>query len=110
MDGYGEFYWTEGKKYCGFYKEDQREGFGLYYLLDNSFYVGFWKDGLRNGMGKYIKGKSVKYGVWKNGKKEKWFNNEEDFNDNLESESVNELFKDIFQWPIKKIKEIMGIE
>ena len=110
MNGYGEFYWTDGKKYCGFYKEDQRDGFGLYYLLNDSFYVGFWKDGLRNGLGKYIKGKSIKYGIWKKGKKEKWFNNEEDFNDNLESESDNEKYKNIFKWSIKKIKKNIGIE
>ena len=108
MDGYGEFYWIEGKKYCGFYKEDQKEGFGLYYLLDNSFYVGFWKEGLRNGMSKYIKGKSIRYGIWKNGKKEKWFNNEEEFFDNLESD--DEKYKNIFQWSVKQIKKYMKIE
>ena len=97
MNGYGEFCWIDGKKYLGFYKEDQREGFGIHYLLDESFYIGFWKEGKKNGMGKYIKGKIIKYGVWINGKKEKWFNDEEDFYENFQSKEIK--YKNIFQWP-----------
>ena len=59
-------------------------------------------------MGKYIKGKSIKYGIWKNGKKEKWYNDEEDFLDNLESENIK--YKNIFQWSVKKLKKNMKIK
>ena len=69
MNGYGEFFWIDGKKYFGLYKEDKREGFGLHYQPNKYIFAGFWKDGQKNGLGKYIKGKSVKYGIWKNGKK-----------------------------------------
>ena len=108
MNGYGEFCWVEGKKYCGYYKEDQRDGFGIYYLLNDSFYVGFWREGQRFGLGKYIKGKNFKYGIWKNGKKEKWFEDEDEFMDNLNSD--NEKFKNFFLLSVEEIKKTMEIE
>ena len=107
MNGYGEFCWVEGKKYRGFFKEDLRDGFGILFLLNDSFYVGFWKEGQKNGLVKYIKGNSIKYGVWKNGKKEKWFDNEDNFFDTLEFE--DEKYKNISQFSINDIKKCMEI-
>ena len=79
MHGFGQFTWIEKKKYCGFYKNDKKDGFGLYYWPDDKFFVGFWKDGKQNGFGKYIKGQSVNYGFWKYGTKDKIYNNDEEF-------------------------------
>ena len=45
MNGYGEFYWKDGKKYFGFYDNDKKNGFGIFYWPKEKFYIGFWKDG-----------------------------------------------------------------
>ena len=108
MDGYGEFFWNDGKKYYGFYKEDKRDGFGIYYQSDKILYIGFWKGGKKYGFGKYIKGKRIKYGIWKNGEKEKLFESEEEFFVNLannKSKCIN-----IFKMDIDNIMKILGIE
>jgi hypothetical protein len=77
MNGYGEFSWKDGRKYCGFYSNDKKNGFGIHYWPNGEkYYVGFWKDGKQHGVGKYIKGNDMKYGEWVEGKKERWFNNE----------------------------------
>ena len=49
MHGYGEFYWNDGKKYFGFFKEDKKEGFGIHCQSNTIFYNGFWKNGKRDG-------------------------------------------------------------
>ena len=111
MHGYGEFIWSEGKKYIGFYKNDKKDGFGIYYWPNNRFFVGFWKEGKQNGIGKYIKGDAVKYGIWKEGKREKWLDSEDDFANCLDANE--EKFVHIFQWnkiQLKKFMEIGGNE
>ena len=108
MNGYGEFSWIEGKKYIGFYKDDKKEGFGIYYWPDNRIFIGFWKEGKQNGFGKYIKDDIVKYGIWKDGKNEKWFENEEEFLTSLDSE--NKRFIDFFLWDIIKIKKNLDLD
>jgi len=40
MDGYGTMTWTDGKKYEGEYKNDQKHGFGTFYWGDGRFYSG----------------------------------------------------------------------
>jgi hypothetical protein len=32
LDGFGEFLWSEGKKYWGYYKNDKKDGFGIFFL------------------------------------------------------------------------------
>ena len=110
MHGYGEFTWVEKKKYCGFYKYDKKDGFGLYYWPDNKFFIGFWKEGKQNGFGKYIKNNDVKYGLWRDGKKEKMYSNDEEevFFKDLEEEFEGNYVK-IFKWDIKKLKEFMDV-
>ena len=108
MDGYGEFYWNDGKKYFGFYKKDKKEGFGFHYLLNDSFYIGFCKDGQRSGLGKYIKGDSVKYGFWKNGKKEKFFENEKEFFNNIKN--GKKVYINLFKMSIEDVKKYMELE
>ena len=108
LHGYGEFTWVEGKKYYGFYKCDKKDGFGIYYWPGEKFLLAFWKDGKQNGAGKFIKGKLVKYGKWKDGKKEKIFNNEDQFFNCLEPNE--EKYSVYFQWDINRLKTFMEVE
>ena len=107
MHGYGEFIWDKGKKYIGFYKNDKRDGFGIYYWPYNHFFVGFWKEGKQNGVGKYIKDDIVKYGVWKEGKKVKWFENEDEFINFLEPKDEKYIFAFLSdKYKLKKYMEL----
>ena len=108
LHGYGEFTWVEGKKYYGFYKYDKKDGFGIYYWPGEKFLLAFWKDGKQNGAGKFIKGKNVKYIKWKDGKKEKIFNNEDQFFNSLEQNE--EKYSVYFQWDINRLKTFMEVE
>ena len=89
LDGFGEFLWPKGKKYCGYYKNDKKDGFGIFFwdiqnikYFDEKLsifksikaYVGFWKEGCMNGVGLKISDGVIKYGLWKNGKKMMWIN------------------------------------
>lgn len=96
MEGFGEFFWKRNKKYIGYYQNDQRNGFGIYIFKGEEFlknplksetiseiscinglsaYIGFWKDGNMDGFGMKINSKEIKYGIWENGIKKKWFEN-----------------------------------
>ena len=108
MNGYGEFIWVDGRKYVGFYKDDKKEGFGIFYWPDNKFFIGFWKDGKQNGFGKYIKGDECKYGIWKEGKREKWIDNVDDFINKLNPE--HEVYQVITTYNKEKLKILMDIE
>lgn len=79
MHGYGEFSWTDGKKYAGYYVHDKKEGFGIYYWSNPlKVYLGFWKNGKQDGVGKYYtSNRPAKFGLWKFGDKIENFNNEE---------------------------------
>ena len=108
IHGYGEFTWVEGKKYYGFYKNDKKDGFGIYYWPENKFLIAFWKEGKQHGVGKYLKGKTIKYGKWKDGNKEKIFSNEDQFFNSFDQK--DEKYSIYFQWDINKLKEFMEIE
>ena len=100
------FQWAEGKKYLGFYKNDKKDGFGIHYWPHNRFFIGFWKCGKQHGIGKYIKGNVIKYGVWKEGKREKWIE-EREFTNDLDSGDDNYSY--FFQWNITKLKKYMEV-
>lgn len=108
MNGYGEFSWKDGKKYCGFYKNDKKSGFGIYYLTNNKFYVGFWLDGKQNGVGKFFNDNYIKYGKWKEGQKETEMFSEEDFINCFNSFESNYI--KIFHWNKEKLKNFMKIK
>ena len=99
LEGFGEFFWKKKKKYIGNYKNDKINGFGTFIfkgeektnldilkpdisnsentiLSELSAYIGFWSDGKMDGFGIKINCKDIKFGIWKNGKKEKWFKND----------------------------------
>ena len=108
MHGYGEFLWKEGKKYYGFYSYDKKNGFGIYYWPGDKYYIGFWRDGKQSGLGKYIKGNNIKYGVWVEGKKDKWFASESEFISNLDPKG--EKFLSFFKMDLSQIRTFMEIE
>ena len=96
MHGYGEFYWRDGKKYKGFYKNDKKEGFGVYFWAEpNRIYVGFWKNGKQEGLGRYLSSKHAKWGKWKEGERVAWFNSKEDAleNCNMDVSSLEKFFQ-----------------
>ena len=44
MNGKGVFTWTDGRRYEGQYRDDQKEGFGTY-LNKGVKYEGHWMNG-----------------------------------------------------------------
>ena len=117
MEGFGEFFWKNEKKYIGNYKNDKRNGFGVFISKSNDFpnttlndlnnhanndgfdlgnisaYIGFWKNGNMDGFGIKIWGQEIKYGLWENGTKKKY----------LES---NIMFRTYFKWIDKKYNKL----
>jgi hypothetical protein len=77
MHGNGHYVWGDGRVYKGCYKLDKKDGFGKYRWSDGRIYVGYWKDGKQNGYGKYISNDRTQYGLWENGIRKNWFNEEE---------------------------------
>ena len=92
MEGFGEFLWNDKRKYIGNYKNDKRNGFGIYMskinelqncseneneyeTYNSSFFVGFWKNGNMDGFGMKIVNSEIKYGIWENGFKKKYIEN-----------------------------------
>jgi len=71
MHGYGEFYWSDGKKYVGNYQEDQKNGFGVFFWSINpvKVFIGSWKDGVQNGLGLILTPSKICYGLWNKAKK-----------------------------------------
>lgn len=79
MHGYGEFLWTDGKKYKGYYVDDKKNGFGMYLWSEPiRVYIGFWRDGKQHGIGKYISPNKERFGLWANGNRLKWYENKEE--------------------------------
>jgi len=56
-------------------KMTKKEGYGIYYWTDGRKYEGWWTKGKQHGLGIYIdpNKKSVKYGLWEHGKRATWF-------------------------------------
>ena len=74
MDGEGVFIWPDNIKYTGQYKKDKKEGFGLYEWSDGRKYKGKWKNGKQHGSGEFFhpKENSWKKGIWNEGKRVRW--------------------------------------
>jgi hypothetical protein len=70
MEGYGEFIWPDGKKYLGYYENNERNGFGIFLSSLNplNVYVGNWVTGKQHGIGLIIQKKNIRYGLWSKGK------------------------------------------
>ena len=79
MEGLGIYVWNDGRKYEGQYKDDKKHGFGVYTWADGRCYEGYWLKGKQHGIGTYLvlKESKVKFGLWEDGKRTEWFNEEE---------------------------------
>lgn len=93
MDGFGEFFWKDEKRYIGNYKNDKRNGFGIFIIEPNenqstavpskrrnninnySAYIGFWKNGNKDGFGMTANFNEIKFGLWENGVKRRYLDN-----------------------------------
>ena len=90
MDGMGKYEWSDGRTYLGEYKQDKKHGYGLYKWADGRKYDGFWFKGRQHGLGCYFtpKDTSTKHGLWEDGKRIKWFTDDE----------VNEIKAGLLDW------------
>ena len=98
--------WKEGRKYYGFFRYDKKSGFGIYQWGSEKIYMGFWKEGKQHGLGKYIKNDVAKYGVWKDGKKEKWLSDYKELQS--VSDPRDEKFLEMFQMTTEEIKKFLS--
>ena len=78
MEGVGIYQWTDGRRYEGQYKEDKKSGFGIYHWQDGRVYIGYWSGGKQHGLGtfKSPEFEGLKYGLWEDGKRIQWFEDE----------------------------------
>lgn len=79
MHGEGYFEWENGKLYKGSYKDDKKHGYGILIQPNGKSYKGNWANGFPHGKG-YIKNNSnsvERCGEWKNGKRMKWLEENE---------------------------------
>jgi hypothetical protein len=77
MEGYGIYKWQDGRSYQGQYKDDKKHGFGIYIWADNRKYAGWWFKGKQHGLGNYAVPfeNSMRFGLWEDGKRIEWFDN-----------------------------------
>lgn len=95
MEGYGFYTWKDGRKYEGQYKEDKKHGYGIYKWADGRKYEGYWSYGKQHGLGRYVVPKEAveKYGLWEDGKRIEWFDEEAVRDINSGDTSWREHFK-----------------
>ena len=86
MHGQGVYTWADGRIYEGEYRNDKKHGYGIYKWADGRIYQGWWYKGKQYGLGKYLANSGipvaricieVKFGLWENGRRIKWFTKEE---------------------------------
>lgn len=79
MEGVGVYTWNDGRRYEGEYKDDKKNGYGIYLWADNRKYLGNWNRGKQHGIGSYkqLNEEHTKFGLWEDGKRIKWFTNED---------------------------------
>jgi hypothetical protein len=78
MDGEGIFLWPDNRKYQGQYKDDKKEGTGIFEWSDGRKYKGRWKNGKQHGEGEFYNPKEDQWkkGIWNDGKRVKWLENQ----------------------------------
>ena len=124
MKGFGIYTWPGGRKYIGFYLNDQKEGYGIYYWNDGRIFKGWWSNNRQFGLGIYLcEEEEEKYGLWEKGKRIMWFSQDQIDMINNKKYDYTALFSDpsskeqimkdtTFEPPanyhtsIKKLKEI----
>ena len=73
--------------------QDKKEGIGKYLWNDGRIYLGFWKGNKQSGLGRYINinENKDKFGVWVDGKRAKWIEEE------LLKDELNEFHREYQQ-------------
>lgn len=67
-EGYGEFYYEDGKRYVGHFKANNMDGNGTLSFKNNTQYTGHFKDGKRQGKGIFKDQNGTYFDeVWDNG-------------------------------------------
>ena len=63
-----------GHIFCtGEYVDDKKHGKGMYFWTDGRKFDGYWANGKQSGKGKYILADgTIRIGLWENGKRVKW--------------------------------------
>ena len=70
IKGKAPYFWDNGDKYEGDYKDNKKHGFGSYFYANGEKYEGEWFDDLKNGLGKmYFINGDVYRGTFLNDKK-----------------------------------------
>ena len=106
MDGFGEFTYPNTKTYLGYFKKDKKNGFGVVFWENNEkCFIGFWKNNKQNGLGKFISEGKVRFGTWKDGKKDLKYDNYEEFKNMLVGEDEN--FVNIFNYDYNEIGKLL---
>lgn len=107
MHGYGEYHWSDERLYIGYWSNDKKEGFGIHIWANpDKFYIGFWKENKYNGFGCIMNSKMIKYGLWENGERIKWFN---DYHDAFRKYNIIEInkYKLYFPKDLEEAKELI---
>lgn len=79
MHGFGNFVWSTGKVYTGFYKKDFKEGIGMLFSKENmEIYFGFWLKGIKEGPALCIKNNEKHYAFYEKGRQLKVFMNRQE--------------------------------
>ena len=81
-------HWPDNRKYCGEYKDDKKDGYGVFEWSDGRIYKGFWKNGKQDGEGEFfnISTQQWRKGIWKEGKRVQWIDDEN--TDNAENNGI----------------------
>ena len=72
MEGRGKFLYPDGRIYEVMFRDDLKNGFGIFYWTDGRRYEGNWLHGKQHGRGKYFSQGSIKEGIWVEGIRKKW--------------------------------------
>ena len=112
MNGYGIFFWKDGRIYKGYYKDDKKHNFGMYYKSEGKKYEGYWENGAQKNLGRYTKSEDLfKLGIWNENALQEHFTS--DFPDF--EEKMNEIEEAIEQTNIQvdniiqNLRECFGI-
>ena len=107
LNGFGKFTYPDIKYYLGFFKKDCKSGFGLiFWIKERKSFVGYWKNNKQNGYGKFMRDGSIRYGLWKEGKKVYEYENNIFYN-LLKENNISSAYIDIFKMDYDELSEFI---